>query len=249
MELWPKAMTSGAGGRHEAWRAAGAAVVAILALVGAGFIGAALNEAPPLQPPQPIAEAGPADLDSTDLNSTDNRRAVGDGSDGSSDMSDDLHSADSVGMTRSEPTDITIPRIGVAAKIMTLGVNPDGTVQVPPLDQAQLAGWYQPGPSPGEIGNSVIVGHVDSAAIGPAVFFHLGSLRAGDIIQITRKDQSVVKFAVDSVKSYPKVGFPTELVYGPTNKVGLRVVTCGGQFDEENRSYVNNIIVFATLID
>jgi sortase (surface protein transpeptidase) len=148
---------------------------------------------------------------------------------------------------RSAPTNISIPTIGVAAQIMSLGVNTDGTVQVPPLDQAQLAGWYNLGPSPGEIGNAVIMGHVDSRKIGPAVFFRLGELRPGDVIQVTRTDKTVVKFSVDGVKSYPKAAFPTELVYGPSDKASLRVVTCGGIFDEKKRSYPDDIIVFATL--
>ncbi|GAB2936118.1 class F sortase [Micromonospora polyrhachis] len=240
MARWPEPATSGADGRHgSSWRAVGVALIALLALLGAGFIGAALNASPPLRPPQPRAEAGPSNPDVTDEQSLDDAGDEG---------GNDLLPAGSTVFARSEPTDITIPRIGVAAKIMSLGVNPDGTIQVPPLDQAQLAGWYQPGPSPGEIGNSVIVGHVDSAVIGPAVFFHLGALQPGDKIQVTRKDRTIAKFRVDSVESYPKTGFPTELVYGPTEKAALRVVTCGGQFDERTRSYVNNIIVFATLV-
>ncbi|MGW0431084.1 class F sortase [Micromonospora sp. NPDC003197] len=242
MARWPEPATSGADGRHGLpWRAVGAAVVALLALLGAGFIGAALKTSPPVRPPQPRAEAGPTNLNPI----TDDGALDGDEFD---DGSDDLLSDDSTAFARSEPTDITIPRIGVAAKIMSLGVNPDGTIQVPPLDQAQLAGWYQPGPSPGEIGNSVIVGHVDSAVIGPAVFFRLGALQPGDKIQVTRKDRTIAKFKVDRVESYPKTGFPTELVYGPTDKAALRVVTCGGQFDERTRSYVNNVIAFATLV-
>jgi sortase (surface protein transpeptidase) len=151
-------------------------------------------------------------------------------------------------MTRSEPTEINIPRIGVAAKIMGLGVDAEGMLEAPPLEQAQLAGWYQTGPSPGEIGNGVVVGHVDSHAMGPAVFFKLGELRAGDVIEIKRKDASVAKFVVDGTASYPKSEFPTDLVYGPSDEAGLRLVTCGGEFDRTAHSYLNNIIVFAHLV-
>ncbi|MCW3845407.1 class F sortase, partial [Micromonospora yasonensis] len=150
-------------------------------------------------------------------------------------------------LPRSAPTTISIPRIGVDAEIMSLGMNPDGTVQVPPLDQAMKAGWYSPGASPGEAGNAVIVGHVDSAKIGPAVFFNLGALQQGDTISVAREDGSTATFMVDEVKSYPKTAFPTELVYGPSDKPGLRVVTCGGTFDQNARSYVDNVIVFASL--
>lgn len=224
--------TTRAGGRHgRPWRAAGAAVVVTLAMIGAGMIGASLQTSPAPRPPQPLAQAGPQVTGP----------AVADS---------DVPSVDGAapaGLTRSAPTTIEIPRIGVDATIMSLGTNPDGTVQVPPLEQADQAGWYEPGASPGETGNAVIVGHVDSAKLGPAVFFDLGSLVPGDTITVRRADGQPATFRVDSVKSYPKTSFPTELVYGPNDRPGLRVVTCGGQFDETVRSYRDNVVVFATL--
>lgn len=241
-----------AGGRHgRPWRAAGATVVVLLAMVGAGLIGASVRAVPPPRPPQPLAQAGPAELAPSPTATP--GRADGTGTetaapastkDGSTAPNPDITPA---GLPRSTPTTITIPRIGVNAEIMTLGMNPDGTVEVPPLDQAMKAGWYSPGPSPGEAGNAVIVGHVDSAKIGPAVFFNLGALQKGDTINVARQDGSTATFTIDEVKSYPKTAFPTELVYGPSDKPSLRVVTCGGQFDQNAGSYLNNIIALATL--
>ncbi|MEV0153285.1 class F sortase [Micromonospora sp. NPDC050686] len=150
-------------------------------------------------------------------------------------------------LARSAPTTISIPRIGVQAEIMSLGTNPDGTVQVPPLDDALKAGWYEPGASPGETGNTVIVGHVDSAKIGPAVFFNLGALQPGDTITVARQDGRSVTFTVDQVASVPKTQFPADQVYGPNDQAGLRVVTCGGTFDQAAGSYLNNIVVYATM--
>jgi hypothetical protein len=238
-----KASGGRAGGRHvSTWRAVGFALVALLALVGAGLIGAAFNATSP-RPPQPAAEAAPDFLGSNTVESA-------------PPVDPDLSPPNATalatpenrpgGMARSEPTEVTIKKIDVAAKIMSLGVDKAGMIEVPPLTQAHLAGWYRLGPSPGEIGNSVIVGHVDSRATGPAVFFNLGSLKAGDKIEIARKDGTVAKFTVDGVKSYPKKAFPTELVYGPSEKASLRLVTCGGEFDQNKRSYRDNIIVFAT---
>ncbi|WP_433529641.1 class F sortase [Micromonospora sp. CA-263727] len=234
MSSRPDATARRAGGRHgHPWRAVGAAVVVLLAMVGSGLIGASLKTAEAVRPPQPQAQAGagaptPASpFSDADLDGTDEPPA---------------------GLPRSAPTTISIPRIGVNAEVMTLGTNPDGTVQVPPLDQALLAGWYEPGPSPGEVGNAVIVGHVDSAAIGPAVFFNLGALQPGDTITVNREDGQPASFRVESVTSHPKDAFPTEQVYGPSDRPGLRVVTCGGQFDEATGSYPDNVIVFASLI-
>ncbi|RZU77821.1 sortase family protein [Micromonospora kangleipakensis] len=211
------------------------------------MIGASVRTVPPPRPPQPLAQAGPADPTTT-------APATFDGSQAADQVSVAEEATDApdrditpAGLDRSTPTTISIPRIGVNAEIMSLGTNPDGTVQVPPLDQAQRAGWYSPGASPGEVGNAVIVGHVDSAKLGPAVFFNLGSLRPGDTITVAREDGGSVTFTVDEVKSYPKTAFPTELVYGPGDKPALRVVTCGGVFDQSARSYLNNIIVLATM--
>ncbi|BCL13605.1 class F sortase [Micromonospora sagamiensis] len=227
-----------AGGRHgRPWRAVGAAVVT-LGVLGAGLLGVGLTEPEPPRPPQPAVGIG-VPVTGTPPNPAD--RAAGD-------PDTEAGDTDPVGMDRSEPTTITIPRIGVNAPIMSLGVAADGTVEVPPLEQAQLAGWYRPGPSPGEIGNAVIVGHVDSSHIGPAVFFDLGALLPGDTISVARRDGSSATFRVDAVRSYPKAEFPSALVYGPSDRAGLRVVTCGGQFDERNRDYPDNVIVFATLV-
>ena len=241
-----KASGGRAGGRHRlTWRAAGYALVALLALGGSGLIGVAMNATPP-RPPQPAAEVAPQYLDSNTVASAPPAPPLN--PDLSPPGATPLATPASRpgGMPHSEPTDITIKKIGVAAKLMSLGVDGAGMIEVPPLTQAGLAGWYRLGPSPGEIGNSVIVGHVDSHVTGPAVFFELGALKAGDKIQVTRKDGTVAEFTVDGVKSYPKVSFPTDLVYGPSDKAGLRLVTCGGQFDQKKRSYPDNIIVFAT---
>src|SRR5947208_999771 len=55
-------------------------------------------------------------------------------------------------LARSEPVKIRIPAIGVNARVMKLGKNPDGTVQVPPLAARNMAGWYRYGPAPGQPG-------------------------------------------------------------------------------------------------
>ncbi|RKN50372.1 class F sortase [Micromonospora endolithica] len=201
------------------------ALVGIVALTGAGMIGAALTDPSSQPPPQPPAAAAPA--------------TVAQPAPGASSRT---------GLPASAPTTISITRIGVRANILALGVRDDGTVDVPPLDQAMDAGWYKLGVSPGEVGNAVIMGHVDSVKIGPAVFFRLGELLPGDMIQVTRADRSEVSFRVDGVRSYPKDAFPTELVYGPSDTASLRVITCGGIFNEQAGSYPDNVIVFATLV-
>ena len=240
---WSDQTATPAGGRHgRPWRAAGAVIVVLLAMVGSGLVGASFRTTPPARPPQPVAQAGTPESTPT--------------SPGTAGATADPAAADGVtpapdlpagGLPRSVPTTISIPRIGVRAPIMSLGLKPDGTIEVPPLTDAMKAGWYSLGASPGEVGNAVVVGHVDSAKLGPAVFFNLGSLVKGDTISVARQDGSTATFVVDQVTSYPKASFPTDLVYGPSDKPSLRVVTCGGAFDASAGSYLNNVIVLATM--
>jgi hypothetical protein len=109
------------------------------------------------------------------------------------------------------PIRVQIPKIGVASSLDRLGRAPDGTVQVPGPDRWEVPGWYELGPRPGELGSAVILGHVDSKR-GPAVFFRLRELRAGDEIDVTRADRSSVRFVVQRTEQYDKQRFPTDEV-------------------------------------
>jgi hypothetical protein len=144
------------------------------------------------------------------------------------------------------PTRISIPKIRVASSLDRLGRAPDGTVEVPGPDRWEVPGWYELGPRPGDLGSAVILGHVDSTR-GPAVFFRLRELRAGDEIEVMRADGSSVRFVVQRTEQYDKQRFPTDDVYYPTLTSALRLVTCGGEFDYTTRRYRSNIIVFATI--
>jgi len=132
--------------------------------------------------------------------------------------------------------------------LLKLGLNADRTVQVPPLDKDSRAGWYRNSPTPGQLGPAVILGHVDSAEYGPGVFFRLGALRPGNLLSVTRDDNTVAVFRVDRVVSYPKDRFPTLEVYGNTDHAALRLITCGGTFDLSTHNYENNIVAYASMI-
>jgi Sortase domain len=151
-------------------------------------------------------------------------------------------------LARSVPVRLDIPAIGVRSSVQQLGLNADGTVQVPALSRDSQAGWYRFSPTPGERGPAVILGHIDSAAYGPGVFFRLGDLRQRDTISITRADHTVAVFQVERVVEYPKSQFPTLQVYGNTDHAALRLVTCGGTFDPSKRSYEDNIVAYAALV-
>lgn len=147
-----------------------------------------------------------------------------------------------------EPVAVGIPAIDVTSDLLRLDLNDDGTVEVPPLEADDQAGWYQRGPTPGDVGPAVILGHVDSAEHGPGIFFDLGALRPGDEVTVSRADGTVAVFAVDRIEVHPKDEFPTIAVYGNTAEPQLRLITCGGDFDSAERSYEDNVIAFATLV-
>jgi hypothetical protein len=150
------------------------------------------------------------------------------------------------GLPPSEPRLLTIPQIGVRTSLMSLGLQRDGSPEVPPLGARVPAGWLRALRTPGEIGTAVILGHVDSAADGPAVFYRLGQLRPGDAVLVDRADGRRARFVVTSVERVAKVEFPAASVYGPSDVPALRLITCGGTFDHAHGHYRDNVIVYAT---
>jgi len=143
---------------------------------------------------------------------------------------------------RLHPLRVRVSGTDIDATIIDLGLNSDGTLEVP-KDYSE-SGWYTGRPVPGELGPSIVVGHVDSTE-GPAVFYELRNLEVGDLIEVDRSDGLIAWFKVSEIILVDKVAFPTERVYGPTDAPELRLITCGGSFDKEARSYRGNLIVFA----
>ncbi len=150
-------------------------------------------------------------------------------------------------LPRSEPVWLDIPAIGVHSGLLQLGLNPDGTMQVPPLFALPSeAGWYKYSVTPGQIGPSIIVGHVDTYR-GPSVFYGLDALQPGDTVDVTLADRTMAIFRVTGVRSYLKADWPWRTVFGPTGYAGLRLITCGGAFDASTGHHLSNIVVFASL--
>jgi sortase (surface protein transpeptidase) len=143
------------------------------------------------------------------------------------------------------PARLQIPAIGVSTPLVRLGRLPDGSIEVP--HAWNTAGWYDQGPRPGQPGPAVILVHVDSKT-GPAVFYRLRDLRPGDVVRVGLTNGRTLIFRVQRTERYPKDKFPTEAVYFPTLDRELRLITCGGDFDYAKGSYVDNIVVYATLV-
>ncbi|MFE6161967.1 class F sortase [Streptomyces sp. NPDC056486] len=147
-------------------------------------------------------------------------------------------------LARSTPQRVTIPSLGVSSELETLGQNGKGAMTTP--KNPDLAGWYKPGPTPGSRGPAVIAGHVTWNG-ADAVFKELKTMKAGDTVEVTREDGKTATFTVDRVEEYPKKEFPTLKVYGDIDHAGLRLITCGGDFDADRHYYRNNVTVFASM--
>jgi LPXTG-site transpeptidase (sortase) family protein len=150
-------------------------------------------------------------------------------------------------LSRSAPSRLIIPAIGVSAPVITVGVQRNGQMAVPELSDANRAAWFRHGPVPGEPGTAVIVGHLDTHD-GAAVFYRLKELRKGNLITVIRRDGELVRFKVSNVVRVSKAHFPAEKVYDLTDRVELRLISCGGPFDRATESYRDNVIVYADLV-
>ncbi|MFC8915668.1 class F sortase [Streptomyces sp. NPDC047821] len=146
----------------------------------------------------------------------------------------------------SAPVRVRIPEIGVDAPVMRLGLAPDGSLEVPPSGNPDIAGWYKDGTPPGAKGTAIVVGHVDNAD-GPAVFYALGALKKGHRVEVDRRDGRTAVFTIDAIEVYENEDFPDRKVYGPADRAELRVITCGGAFDEKT-GYQGNVVAYAHLI-
>ena len=236
------------GGRRGALLAAAATVVLVL-LAGVVIILGLRHQGPP----QPVAAAAPAAPAPATPAPGPTRSVPGAGAAAPTTPTTPTAKAPVASvdlgpiMRGSAPVRLDVPSIGMhSSTFVDLGRAADGSIEVP-TDFAAV-GFYTPGPTPGQFGPAVIAGHVDSHQ-GPAVFYRLGALRAGARISVGRKDGSTATFVVDRVASYPKARFPTTEVYGnTTSRAELRLVTCGGSFDDRSGHYVDNVIAFAHLV-
>lgn len=149
-------------------------------------------------------------------------------------------------MARSRPTSVRIPSLDVSSEVIDLGLQPDERMEVP--QNGSDTGWFTDSPTPGELGPAILAAHVTWEK-QPAIFFDLGSMRKEQQIEVDRKDGSTATFEVTRVGQYPKKDFPTNHVYGEVDHAALRLITCGGRFDGETGHHVDNVVVYAKLVE
>jgi len=150
-------------------------------------------------------------------------------------------------MPKSLPVRLVIPKIGLDTQLGQVGLQANGAIQMP--WDIEAAAWYRYSPTPGELGPSIIVGHLDGAdyADMTGVFWRLHELMPGDKIEVDRADGSDAIFKVIGLKQVPQNDFPTKEVYGNINYAGIRLITCGGAFNSSANHYTDNTIVYGAL--
>ncbi|WP_330238892.1 class F sortase [Streptomyces sp. NBC_00525] len=146
------------------------------------------------------------------------------------------------------PKSVEIPSIGVRAPVVPRGLDADGAIEPPSFDTPQTVGWYGAGTEPGAAGPALFVGHVDTET-KPAVFYGLSAARPGAKVDVTRTDGTVAEFTIDDVQVLTRTRFDAQKAYGPRKdgRAELRLITCGGTYDQESRSYTANVVVSAYL--
>ena len=224
-----------------------AAAAVFLTVVGVVAVGLALRNQTPA-PPQP--SASPAAPASPSTGGTVDDRAAPEASRRPAGRPDGRNegrrkAAEVVELDYSRPVRISIPRIDTTSSLVELGLDERGVMETPePVDKA---GWFRPSPPPGIPGATVIAGHVNWNQ-APMVFFKLGSLRPGDRVEVERADGVTTVFEVNRVDSFPKDRFPTAEVYDNPPRSELRLITCGGEYDESANRYLENIVVWAEIV-
>ncbi|MFC9464878.1 sortase domain-containing protein, partial [Streptomyces coelicoflavus] len=145
------------------------------------------------------------------------------------------------GLPPSPPTRITVPGVGLEAAVDRVALEESGAIALP--QDPDHAGWYTGSPTPGQNGNAILVGHVDSRD-GPAAFYRLGAVKKGDHIEVNRQDGRTTTYEVDSISIWPQNDFPSQHVYGPTTGPRITLITCA-DWDDERKTYTSNLVVTA----
>ena len=136
--------------------------------------------------------------------------------------------------------------VKVDAAVEYVGHTENSAMGVP--KQRENVAWFKLGTTPGQPGNAVIAGHLDSKT-GPAVFWHLGELKPGDVVSVVNDKDETTRFEVKKREVYETEEAPLHEVFGPSETARLTLITCDGAFDQETRTYDRRLVVYTEKID
>lgn len=138
------------------------------------------------------------------------------------------------------PTALAINDLGISQGVQPVGLEDDGTMEVPDVSDI---GWYLHGATPGRPGATVLVAHVWwHKTAGP--FHRLGALEPGARIEVGGEDGTIHKYTVTKRTMYDKDKLPGDL-WRKSGPETLVLITCGGTLNQATRRYESNIVVYA----
>jgi LPXTG-site transpeptidase (sortase) family protein len=154
-----------------------------------------------------------------------------------------LAQAQAIVAAAAAPTRLLVPAIKVDATVEPVGMDAQGRMGTP--SQAGNVAWFQLGATPGDVGDAVIAGHLDWTS-GPAVFWYLGRMRKGDAIKVMRSDGTSVEFVTDTSRTVP-YDSSTDSLFTKDGPPSLTLITCAGTWDRQRGTYLQRLVVHATL--
>ncbi|MFE1752327.1 class F sortase [Streptomyces anandii] len=233
--------------RTRAYRLARTAVLAVVLVTAGVRCGGHHEQATPAHAAGPVtpAPSGPAASPRPPGSSGGTRASAREGDRSTPSAGTAPSSPPPAPLPRSRAVSLRIPSLGIDAPVIGVGLDKDRRLETPPVDKPKLVGWYTGGPTPGEAGTAVAVGHRDTTT-GAAVFAALGQVEPGRRIEVRREDGRTAVYTVDKVRVFDKSRFPDKEVYGPVRRPELRVITCGGLYTRR-AGYSSNVVVFAHL--
>lgn len=146
---------------------------------------------------------------------------------------------------QSLPVRLVIPSINVDTPIEPVALDSRGNMAVP--KNIFGVGWYSLGVRPGEIGQAVLDGHLDTPDLKPSVFWNLKNLRPGDLITVKKEDGQYLQFRVDRTVVESTAQFPVKEIFGPAENARLNLITCAGVWDKNLGTFNQRVVVFSSL--
>ncbi|MFI8631753.1 sortase domain-bontaining protein [Microbacterium sp. NPDC077663] len=142
------------------------------------------------------------------------------------------------------PERLAISSLDVDMPVQAVGVQDTGEMEIP--ERPSIAGWYRFGKAPGDAeGTTVIAAHVDDREYGVGPLAKLREATPGDEIAVTDADGTVTTYVTESVTYIPRAELPVHELFTREGPRTLAVITCGGDFDQQTRTYSDNVVLIA----
>ncbi len=141
---------------------------------------------------------------------------------------------------------LVIPKLAINTNIQSVGLTSKGNMGIP--DNYTDVGWFNRGAKPGEVGNAVMAGHLDTYWWTPGVFRNLHQLTAGDDIYVNENGKTL-HFRVTDKKIYDEHSTNLSEIFGKTDKRKLNLITCNGTWNSTVKRYNERLVVFSELVE